>query len=170
MAVQYGYNTPIVQAPYGYQPALMQSYAPSPVVPMAPQPIVGRNAYMIQVDGEMAAKAWQCPPDMKPGDVIPLWDADGMHVYFKSLDGYGRLNPTKKARIVFEDDAQALPENTSGAAPRQEPAMDPNQFVSKAEFDGLKNDIAGIRQMLSGNRQNGRTASNVPQRGNGENT
>lgn len=114
MAVQYGYNMPMVQAPYGYQPAPMQSYAPAPVVPMAPQPIVGRNAYMIQVDGEMAAKAWQCPPDMKPGDVIPLWDADGMHVYFKSLDGYGRLNPTKKARIVFEDDAQALPENTSG--------------------------------------------------------
>lgn len=169
MAVQYGYNMPMVQAPYGYQPAPMQSYAPAPVVSMTPQPVVGRNTYMIQVDGEMAAKAWQCPPDMKPGDVIPLWDADGMHVYFKSLDGYGRLNPTRKARIIFEDEPQALPENTSGAASRQEPAMDPNQFVSKAEFDGLKSDIASIRQMLSGNRQNGRNPQNASQRGNGEN-
>lgn len=167
MPIQYGYNMPISQTPYGYQQAPLQYYAPAPM--QAAPPVTGRNNYMIQVDGEMAAKAWQCPPEMKPGDVIPLWDADGVHVYFKSLDGYGRLNPTRKARIIFEDETQALPENASGAAPRQESAMDPNQYVSKAEFDGLKSDIASIRQMLSGNRQNGRNPQNAPQRGNGEN-
>ena len=160
MPVQYGYSMPMVQTPYGYQQAPMQSYAPAPVVQMAPQPMGGRNAYMIQVDGEMAAKAWQCPPDMKPGDVIPLWDADGTHVYFKSLDGYGRLNPTRRARIVFEDEMQALPENTSGAAPRQNPEGE--QYVSRTEFNNLRNDIADIRQMLSGSHQNGR---NVPTNG-----
>lgn len=167
MAIQYGYNMPVPQTPYGYQQAPIQYYAPAPVQTAPVMP--ARNGYMVQVDGEMAAKAWQCPPDMKPGDVIPLWDADGIHVYFKSLDGYGRLNPTKKARIVFEDEISALPENASGASSRQESSMDPGQFVSKAEFDGLKNDIANIRQMLSGNRQNGRNPQNVPQRGNGEN-
>lgn len=166
MAVQYGYNMPMVQTPYGYQPTPMQSYAPAPVVQMAPQPVGGRNAYMIQVDGEMAAKAWQCPPDMKPGDVIPLWDADGMHVYFKSLDGYGRLNPTRKARIVFEDDTQALPEGNSGAA---QPA-DHAGYVSKSDFESFRNEI---RQMLSGNRQNGRNPSangSQTNRGGNENT
>ena len=168
MPIQYGYNTSIPQTPYGYQQTPLQYYAPAPM--QTAPPMTGRNNYMIQVDGEMAAKAWQCPPEMKPGDVIPLWDADGVHVYFKSLDGYGRLNPTRKARIIFEDESQALPENTSGAAPKQESVMNPNQFVSKAEFDDLKSDIASIRQMLSGNRQNGRNPQNVPQRGNGENT
>ena len=168
MPIQYGYNAAIPQTPYGYPMAQAPMQVP---IQMAPQPVAARNSYMIQVDGEMAAKAWQCPPDMKPGEVIPLWDADGVHVYFKSLDGYGRLNPTRKARIVFEDNAQALPENTSGAAPRQDPAMDPSQFVSKAEFDGLKNDIASIRQMLTGNRQNGRNGGqqNATQRGGSEN-
>lgn len=69
MPIPYGYNMPISQAP-------LQYYAPAPM--QAAPPVTGRNNYMIQVDGEMAAKAWQCPPEMKPGDVIPLWDADGI--------------------------------------------------------------------------------------------
>jgi len=154
MAIQYGYNMPMAQTPYGYQQMPQQSFAQAPM-PMAPQLIGGRNTYMIQVDGEMAAKAWQCPPDMKAGDVIPLWDADGVHVYFKSLDGYGRLNPTRKARIIFEDEPQAIPENVSGSAPRQNtPAGD--SYVSRSEFNDLRNDIASIRQMMTANHQNGR--------------
>lgn len=168
MAMPYGYNAPVSQTPYGYaQQMPMQSYAPAPMQPMmamAPQPVMGRNAYMIQVDGEMAAKAWQMPPEVKPGDVIPLWDADGVHVYFKSLDGYGRLNPTRKARIVFEDETPALPEGNSGAARTEE---NPN-YVSKADFDSFRNEI---RQMMSANRQNGRNsgAQNNQQRGGSEN-
>ena len=162
MPIQYGYNSPVIQPTYGYPVMPAQSFAQAPVA-MAPQPVVGRNNYMIQVDGEMAAKAWQTPPDMKPGDVIPLWDADGMHVYFKSLDGYGRLNPTRKAKIVFEEEVQALPENTSGATR----TMDPAQYVSKSDFDSFRNEV---RQMLSGNRQNGRNPQqNNPPRGGSEN-
>lgn len=165
MAGQYGFNMPIPPLPgYGYQaPAASYGVAPIQPMPVMAQPM-GRNNYMIQVDGEMAAKAWQTPPEMKPGDVIPLWDADGVHVYFKSLDGYGRLNPTRKARIVFEDETAALPENTSGAMPPQE---NPN-YVSKADFDSFRNEI---RQMMSGNRQNGRNNGQPgnPQRGGSEN-
>ena len=161
MPIQYGYNAAIPQTPYGYAMAQTPMQVP---IQMAPQPVAGRNSYMIQVDGEMAAKAWQCPPDMKAGEVIPLWDADGVHVYFKSLDGYGRLNPTRKARIVFENDTPTLPEGNSGAAQPQEHG----NYVSKDDFDSFKNEI---RQMLMGNRQNGRNGgqqSNA-QRGGGEN-
>lgn len=168
MPMPYGYNAPVSQTPYGYvQQTPVQSFVPAPMQPMmsmTPQPMVGRNSYMVQVDGEMAAKAWQTPPDMKPGDVIPLWDADGVHVYFKSLDGYGRLNPTRKARIVFEDETPALPEGISGAA---HPAENPN-YVSKADFDAFRNEI---RQMMNANRQNSRNggAQSSPQRGGSEN-
>lgn len=162
MAIQYGYTAPGPLTPYGYQQSPLQYYAPAPI--QAPQPVMGRNSYMIQVDGEMAAKAWQCPPDMKPGDVIPLWDADGAHVYFKSLDGYGRLNPTRKARIVFEDESPALPEGVSGAAQPQENV----DYVSKSDFDSFRNEI---RQMMNQNRQNGRNSNpqNNQQRGGSEN-
>lgn len=171
MPIQYGYNSPVIQPTYGYPIVPAQSFAQAPVA-MAPQPIMGRNSYMIQVDGEMAAKAWQTPPDMKPGDVIPLWDADGMHVYFKSLDGYGRLNPTRKARIVFEEETSALPEGSSGATQQQESVNGSGQYVSKAEFDSLRNDIASIRQMLSANRQNGRNSgmNNAPMNKGGNET
>lgn len=171
MPIQYGYNSPVIQPTYGYSMMPAQSFAQAPVA-MAPQPVMGRNSYMIQVDGEMAAKAWQTPPDMKPGDVIPLWDADGIHVYFKSLDGYGRLNPTRRARIIFEDEAPALPENTSGAVSRQETMPNPGQYASKEDLDMLRNDIAGIRQMLSANRQNGRNSgmNNAPMNKGGSET
>ena len=162
MPIQYGYNSPVIQPTYGYPMMPAQSFAQAPVT-MAPQPITGRNNYMIQVDGEMAAKAWQTPPDMKPGDVIPLWDADGVHVYFKSLDGYGRLNPTRKAKIIFEDEAQALPEGSSGAMQSAEPAG----YVSKSDFESFRNEV---RQMLNGIRQNGRNSQpSNPPRGGSEN-
>lgn len=161
MAMQYGPYQTVPQTPYGYAMAQAPMQVP---IQMAPQPVAARNSYMIQVDGEMAAKAWQCPPDMKPGEVIPLWDADGVHVYFKSLDGYGRLNPTRKARIVFENDTPPLPEGNSGAMQPQEQGA----YVSKADFDSFKNEI---RQMLTGNRQNGRNGGqqNATQRGGSEN-
>lgn len=103
----------------------------------------------------MAARAWPIPYNLAPGTVIPIWDVDGVHVYFKSVDAYGRLNPIRKARVVFEE-AVALPEGQSGSGP----AMDPNQYVSRNEFEAMKNDLSNIRQMLNGNRQNGRNPSN----------
>ena len=113
--------------------------------------MLNRNGWMISVDGEMAAKAWPTPQEMRPGDVIPLWDVDGMHVYFKSLDGYGRLNPTRKARVVFEDSQPSLPEGQSGTA-QPNALQNPDRYATKEDFEALKHEI---RQMIGGNRQNG---------------
>ena len=111
---------------------------------------------MISVDGEMAAKAWPTPQEMRPGDVIPLWDVDGVHVYFKSLDGYGRLNPTRKARIVFEDEMPALPEGNSGTV---RSSYDSDQVVTKQDFDTFRNEVM---QALGQNRQNRSNAAQMP--------
>ena len=153
-----------------YQPAM--SYSPPvqvPPVSMAQAPMLNRNGWMISVDGEMAAKAWPTPQEMRPGDVIPLWDVDGMHVYFKSLDGYGRLNPTRKARIVFEDETPVLPEGSSGAV---QPAYN-DQMATKQDlasittaFDSFKKEIM---QALDQNRQNRSNAGQQTNRGGREN-
>lgn len=131
-----------------------QSYAAPqyPQMQWAPPPLP-QAQYMIQADGEMAARAWNIPANVAPGTVIPIWDVDGVHVYFKSIDSYGRLNPLRKARIVFED-TPVLPEGASGA-----PATDLNlsQYATKADIEQLGN---SIRQMLNEKHQNG---SNCPQ-------
>lgn len=73
MAVQYGYNMPMVQTPYGYQAAPMQSYAPAPVVQMAPQPVGGRRGrdsmgrYVSTDMGPNMSGHWQTPPPP------PMW-------------------------------------------------------------------------------------------------
>ena len=91
MPIQYGYNSPVVQPTYGYPMMPAQSFAQAPVT-MAPQPVVGRNNYMIQVDGEMAAKAWQTPPDMKPGDVISKSDFESFRNEIRQMLSGDRQN------------------------------------------------------------------------------
>lgn len=118
--------------------------------------------YMINVDGEIGARAWQMPNDLLPNTVIPLWDVDGVHVYFRSVDAYGRLNPLRKGRVVFEDEPK-LPQGFSGEAAA--PVMpDMTGYATKEDMDELKKEIRQMSQMInqmSGqNRQNG---SNRPQ-------
>ena len=144
--------------------APVHSYAqPVYQMPMSMAPQAAATPYMIQVDGEMAAKAWQMPANIAPGTVIPIWDVDGVHVYFKSVDGYGRLNPTRKARIVIEDENQNLTEGQNGSSGNAG-----SQYITRADFDAFRNEM---KQMLSGNRQNGsnyRQNNQGPQKGGNE--
>lgn len=125
------------QQQYGY--AMPQSTA-------APPP-----EYMINVDGDVGARAWQMPQGLPPNTVIPLFDFDGVHVYFRSVDMYGRPNPIRKGRIVFEDDTPKLSEAAGNS-------MDMSGYATKEDFESLK---ADIRQMLQGRTGNtGRTGQN----------
>lgn len=151
MAGQPYYNAINGQS-YGYAMPVQGYMAPTYQVPQQP----AQTPYMIQVDGEMAARAWQMPANLMPGTVIPIWDVDGIHVYFKSVDGYGRLNPTRKARIVFEEEQQNLPE----ASGNDQISGKTENYITKADFESFRNEV---KQMLSGNRQNG---SNYRQTGN----
>lgn len=108
-----------------------------------------QTQYMIYVDGEMGARAWQMPPNLPPNTVIPLYDLDGIHVYFRSVDQYGRVNPLGRARIVMEE-APRLPEGVSGNAP------DMSQYATKDDMTAIRNEIGSLKQMLGQNRQNGR--------------
>ena len=146
------YNVP------SWQPMQMgqASYAPYLQQPISMAPAPNQQQYMIQVDGEIGAKAWQPQSALMPNVVIPLWDYDGIHVYFKSTDAYGRMNPVRKAKVVFEDESQNLPQGQSGnmnpgmsgAGENPQLQINPDQYVTKDDLNELKNEI---RQMLSEN-------------------
>ena len=105
-----------MQQPYSYQ-SVPQNQAPQ---------------YMINVDGENSAKAWQPSVIPQPNTIIPLFDSDGQHVYFKTYDAYGRMNPIRKGRIVFDDEIQ-VSETASGP--------DMSAYVTKDELDKLRDEI-----------------------------
>ena len=130
------YYNPYMNAyPMSYSMQNTQQY-----MPQQPQ-------YMINVDGENAAKSWQPTTIPQPNTIIPLFDSDGQHVYFRTYDGYGRMNPLRKGRIVFDDEVQV-------SETAQAPSMpDMSGYVTKEDFDALRKEILSLKQ--SQNNQNG---------------
>lgn len=129
----------------------------------------GANQYMINVDGEMAAKAWQMPNNLAPNTVIPLFDLDGQHVYFRSVDAYGRLNPLRKGRIVFEDAPQQMIAQGNGVSTSVEEVKPPNmdQYLTKDQFKSeLDRFKSELKNMINQTNQNGSNSSQQQNRGN----
>ena len=120
--------------------------------------------YMINVDGEMAARAWQMPTNLAPNTIIPLWDFDGQHVYFKSIDAYGRMNPLKRGRIVFEDDQQNLMQGSVSGDPNKE-LVDMSKYVTKEDLDSLKQEI---RLMLHNSQRSKNQNGSINDAGNAQ--
>lgn len=141
--------------PYTVGTAYFNPYT-QPQIPQVPMSGAQQNPqYMIQVDGEMAARAWQAPSNLPPRTMIPLWDYDGEHVYFKSVDEYGRMNPMRKGRVIFEDEQRNLPQGQSQQMSGNEqlsptPGPDMSKFVTKDDLNNLKEEL---REMMS-QRQN----------------
>lgn len=98
---------------------------------------------MIMVEGEVGAKAWQMPTNLAPNTIIPLWDTDGEHVYFRSVDAYGRPNPMKTGRIVMD----------------KEPAKDEiPEYITRQDLDSFKKEILNeVKQRFN---QNGNKRGN----------
>lgn len=105
-----------MQQPYSYQ-SVPQNQPPQ---------------YMINVDGENSAKAWQPSVIPQPNTIIPLFDSDGQHVYFKTYDAYGRMNPIRKGRIVFDDEIQVS---------ESAPSFDMSAYATKDDLDKLRDEI-----------------------------
>ena len=152
------------------QPLMGQaSFTPYPQQSYA-LPAFQSPQFMIQIDGEVGARAWQPQSALPPNTVIPLWDYDGVHVYFKSTDAYGRMNPIRKARVVFEDEQQTLPQGNSGAQadPSQAaPGVQADNYVTKEDVKTLKEELKDeLREIIAQNlphasgNQNGSNNSN----------
>ena len=138
------YNTPWYN---GYDP--MGAYKQPTVIPVSASP----NNYMINVEGEVGAKAWQMPSNLAPNTIIPLWDVDGKHIYFKSVDQYGRLNPMKKGVVVFEEEPVSEPPTV--------PQIDMSLYATKDDLVSVKNELlAEIKQINKTNQVSNKTNQN----------
>ena len=111
----------------------------NPQVVQQPTQQAPQQTYMINVDGENAAKAWQPVSIPQPNTIIPLFDSDGQHVYFKTFDAYGRMNPIRKGRIVFDDEVVQTEET---------PAVDMSGYATSEDINNLKEQINSILSML----------------------
>lgn len=119
------------------------------------QPVVQQPQYMINVDGENSAKAWQPTTPVQPNTIIPLFDSDGQHVYFKTYDAYGRMNPLRKGRIVFDDEV--------AVEPVKESSTDMSIYVTKDDLSKMKEELeetlryhlGQVNKSMNQNNQNG---------------
>ena len=100
------------------------------------QPVIQQPQYMINVDGENSAKSWQPTTPVQPNTIIPLFDSDGQHVYFKTYDAYGRMNPLRKGRIVFDDEVQV-----SETPSEQVRTQDMTAYATKDDLDKMKEEL-----------------------------
>lgn len=137
------YMNPQMNVPYLNQYAYQQP----PVAYSASAYGMQGNNYWISVDGEMAARAWQMPPNLAPNTIIPLWDLDGQHVYFKSTDAYGRINPLRKGKVIF-DDTEKIAAGESNASVNVPSGTNyvgdsrtENNYVTREDFEGLRHEI-----------------------------
>ena len=89
------------------------------------------------VDGEVGAKAFQMPPGWPVNSPIALWDSTEKKVFLKSWNAMGMANPMQELDYVIREQPVQLPENTSG-----QPDM--NKYVTKEEFDKLRQEIRNL--------------------------
>lgn len=169
----YLYNTAQTVAPY-YNPYPSQQVSYGGISYGVPA-----NTYWISVDGEMAARAWQMPANLPPNTIIPLWDLDGQHVYFKSTDAYGRINPLRKGHVVFDDESANLsagqanseasvnvPSGTNYVGNSSASAPDMSKYVTKDDFDGLRHEIQDLIRGQKSQNNNSNTSYTNNQNGN----
>lgn len=120
-----------------------QGYTPSQQLPM--------SSNVIPVDGEVGAKAYMVPNGST--GPIALWDTNDNVIYLRTFNAAGMPNPLKKLRYTEEEPDQMLPNSQSGSTPQ----VDTSKFVTKEDFESLRNEI---RQMNSVMRQNSNRGGN----------
>ena len=105
---------------------------------------------MINVDGEVGAKSWQLSVTPQPNMIIPLFDIDGEHVYFRSYDAYGRMNPMRKGRIVFDDDNEVRASVSQAALP------DMSSYATKEDLNAILKELQDLKRQNNQNGNNNR--------------
>ena len=160
-ANQMGYSGAPMQQPMGQMP--QQSYA---------APVQQGPKMMEWVEGEVGAKAFQMPNGWPANSPIPLWDSTDTVIYLKSWGPMGIPNPMQKLRYELpeQQNQQALlmsgdGGNSGNGGAGQIGHQDMSQYVTKQDFEQLKNEIRNMKQngQNSANNQNG---SNPSQNGN----
>ena len=160
-ANQYSQTTP-VQMPQA--PQQNQYYA-------NPNNMSGSSAYpgIIWVDGEIGAKAYQLPAGCTPNSPIPLWDTNDLVIYLKSYNQYGMPNPLQKIHYTMDDIQQnnngflmsgSNGNNNGNNNMSGNSSPDMSQYVTKNDFDQLRQEIRNMNMQHNQNNQNQQSGMN----------
>lgn len=139
--------------PYNFYPA---SYSPAygnisyggPTIPMQ-QSTSTQYKSMEWVEGEVGAKAFQMPQGWPANQPIPLWDSTDTVIYLKSWSPMGMPNPMQKLHYNMEEQKTLPQGNVSGTE-----ASDMSQYVTKSDFESMKNDFKELKEILKSQGQN----------------
>ena len=172
------------------------SYLPgnSPLYPSSQSPLYGyysmgqagsqmqqsgmpQQQYMIWVEGEVGAKAFQKPPELPANMPIPLWDSTDTIIYLKSWSPMGIPNQMQKIHYEME---QQTAGNLTGATGQNNAMIQGNQngisegYATKDDLQKMKEEILGAMQGqsksngYSGNNRNNGTSNGGGNMNNGK--
>lgn len=152
------YNNPYLQnsGTGGYYGQAYSGYAPQPMAQQSYAQPMQMPTYKVMeyVDGEIGAIAYQLPPGWPPNTFFPLWDNKDSVIYLKSINQMGAPNPIQRARFYIEENpTKNLPgsSDTSGAN-----GPDMSQYVTKADFEQLRQEIQRMGNQNGNNNRNNR--------------
>lgn len=135
--------------PASYQP-YQPNYAYSQMPPQQPQNYYQQNSYQAPsqnfngitwVQGEAAAKAYP----VAPGQSALLMDSEGECFYIKSTDSTGMPQPLR----IFEYHEVISAQPAIGQSNDNMNNFNPNDYVSRSEYDELKKELEELKQMNS---------------------
>lgn len=112
------------------------------------------------VEGEMEARGRQMPQGVNQ---FFMFDANKQKIYLKSLNQMGMPNPMQILNFTIDDQSQGnLPAGNSSSMSgnTMSGAPDMSQYVTKQDFDILRNEIQQMRQNQSGVQGNQNTSGN----------
>ena len=114
-----------------YYPQMQNMYTAGQQQQPAPQQI--RSGGIVSVANEDEARRYP----VAPGYSVTMRDENGPYLYEKTM-GYSQLDQPifRKARIVFEDDAQHTQEK------KEEPAEPPKVYAELKQLEALRDAVA----------------------------
>lgn len=146
------YNNPYygpTYMPASYQPPVIgqASFAPYTQQSFAPAqtPVQQPVCKVEWVDGEIEARGHQIPQGVSQ---LYMFDTNSQTIYLKSLNQMGIPNPMQIMHYTVEEAQTNLPAGQSGSTP------DMSQYVTKQDFDALRQEIRNL-QMSGQNNQSG---------------
>lgn len=119
-----------------------------------------QQQYMIWVEGEVGAKAFQQPPGLPANMPIPLWDSTDQIIYLKSWNPMGMPNQMQKLPYEFGQTAG----NLTGATGQSNAMSQGNQngisegYATKDDLQKMKEEILSAMQGQS--KSNGYSGNN----------
>lgn len=107
------------------------------------------------VDGEAEAKGTPIPAGASQ---FAMFDINEPVIYIKSLNQMGMPNPMQKARYKLEQHEQSG-NNMSNTMSRQEEPENKSEYVTKSDFEQMKNELKEMMGQSQQSKRSGRSES-----------